>query len=245
MPADEIVKRLKGLKLGITSPGSTTDTMARTLFKARGMDPDQMVQLQPLGGGSNMLAALEKGLTDGFVWSAPQPQIAEKKGIGVIVIDPFERTVPEVIDVPYEVMALNKATIKENEDVIRKSIRAMTKGMKFAQEHPGGNAQDHAGALSKLRSGCAADRLEELRQGVSEIAGDSGRAVRQYAALAQHHGQVTHNTKYEDVVTNTLGSAGSQRHTRPVACRRDMAGWDREVDLLGVRRPAPEAWPRR
>lgn len=60
MPVDEKIRRMKGLRIGITSPGSTTDTMARTLFKARGMDPDQTVQLQPLGGGSNMLAALEK-----------------------------------------------------------------------------------------------------------------------------------------------------------------------------------------
>jgi NitT/TauT family transport system substrate-binding protein len=136
MPIDEKIKRLKGLRIGITSPGSTTDTMIRTLFKARGMDPDQMVQLQPLGGGSNMLASLEKGLTDGFVWSAPQPQIAVKKGIAEIVIDPFDRAVPEMIDVPYEVMAINRTTAKENEDLIRRSIRAMTKGMKFAREKP-------------------------------------------------------------------------------------------------------------
>ena len=136
MPVDEKIRRMKGLRIGITSPGSTTDTTIRTLFKARGMDPDQMVQLQPVGGGSNMLAALEKGAIDGFVWSAPQPQIAVQKGIGVIVIDPFDRVVPEMIDVPYEVMGINRATAKENEDVIRRSIRAMTKGMKFTQEHP-------------------------------------------------------------------------------------------------------------
>jgi NitT/TauT family transport system substrate-binding protein len=82
MPVDEKIRRMKGLRIGITSPGSTTDTTARTLFKARGMDPDQTVQLLPLGGGSNMLAALEKGAADGFVWSAPQPQIAVQKGIG-------------------------------------------------------------------------------------------------------------------------------------------------------------------
>jgi NitT/TauT family transport system substrate-binding protein len=136
MSVDEKIRRMKGIRIGITSPGSTTDTTIRTLFKARGMDPDQMVQLQPLGGGTNMLAALEKGATDGFVWSAPQPQIAAQKGLADIVIDPFDRVVPEMIDVPYEVMAINAALAKQNEDVIRKSIRAMTRGMKFTQENP-------------------------------------------------------------------------------------------------------------
>ena len=136
MSVDEKIRRMKGLRIGITSPGSTTDTTVRTLFKARGMDPDQTIQLLPLGGGSNMLAALEKGATDGFAWSAPQPQIAVGKGIAQIIIDPFDRVVPEMVDVPYEVMAVNRATAQENADVIRRSIRAMTKGMKFAHEHP-------------------------------------------------------------------------------------------------------------
>lgn len=136
MSVEEKLKRMKGLRIGITSPGSTTDTTIRTMFKARGMDPDQMVQLQPLGGGTNMLAALEKGATDGFVWSAPQPQIAVQKGIAEIVIDPFDRVVTEMVDVPYEVMAINGANAKANADVIRGSIRAMTRGMKFTAEQP-------------------------------------------------------------------------------------------------------------
>jgi NitT/TauT family transport system substrate-binding protein len=136
MSVDEKIKRMKGLRIGITSPGSTTDTTVRTMFKARGMDPDTTIQLLPLGGGSNMLAALEKGSTDGFAWSAPQPQIAQQKGIADIIIDPFDRTVPEMVDVPYEVMGINKDMAKANEDVLRRSMRALTKGMKFSHEHP-------------------------------------------------------------------------------------------------------------
>lgn len=136
MSVDEKIRRMKGLRIGITSPGSTTDTTIRSMFKARGMEPDQVVQLMPVGGGANMLAALEKGSIDGFVWSAPQPQIAVQKGIAEIVIDPFDRVVPEMIDVPYEVMGINGATFKQNEDLIRRSIRAMTKGMKFVRENP-------------------------------------------------------------------------------------------------------------
>ena len=68
----------------------------RTLFRARGIAPASTLRVPRLGGGSNMLAALEKGATDGFTWSAPQPQIAVQKGIGEIIIDPFDRVVPEL-----------------------------------------------------------------------------------------------------------------------------------------------------
>lgn len=135
-PIDERVKRMQGLKIGITSPGSTTDTGARVLFKARGYDPDTYVQLVPLGGGTNMLASFEKGLVDGFVWSAPQPQVAVQKGLGEIIIDPFDMDAPESADIPYQVMVVNRATMKANEDRLNRSVRALTKGYKFARENP-------------------------------------------------------------------------------------------------------------
>lgn len=132
-PIDERVKRMQGLKIGITSPGSTTDTGARVLFKARGYDPDTYV---PLGGGTNMLASFEKGLVDGFVWSAPQPQVAVQKGLAEIIIDPFDMDAPESADIPYQVMVVNRTTMKANEDLLNKSVRALTKGYKFAKENP-------------------------------------------------------------------------------------------------------------
>lgn len=136
MSVDEKIKLMKGLRFGITSPGSTTDTAIRTMLKSRGVEPDQALQLQPVGGGSNMLAALEKGTIDGFIWSAPQPQVAANRGLGEIIIEPFGGKVTEMNGVPYLVMAVNGATFKQNEDEIRRTIRALTKAMKFAHEKP-------------------------------------------------------------------------------------------------------------
>ena len=202
MSTEEKLRRMKGLRIGITSPGSTTDTTVRSMFKARGMDPDQTIQLQPLGGGANMLAALEKGATDGFAWSAPQPQIAVQKGIAEIVIDPFSGAVPEMVDVPYEVMAVNRATAKENEDVIRRSIRAMTRGMKFAQEHP-----DEA--LKILQAHFPAYDQEVLKKvwaNYRKALPTSPVIPRQYFDNTQRWLNITaktpFNTKYEDVVQN-------------------------------------------
>lgn len=136
MSVDEKIKLLKGLRFGITSPGSTTDTAIRTMLKSRGIEPDQALQLQPVGGGSNMLAALEKGTIDGFIWSAPQPQVAAERGIGEIIVEPFGGKVTEMNGVPYLVMAVNGTTFKQNEDDIRRTMRALTKGMKYAHKHP-------------------------------------------------------------------------------------------------------------
>lgn len=136
MPIDEKVKRMQGLRIGISSPGSTTDTVVRTLFKARGMDPDKVLQLQPLGGGSNMLAAVEKGITDGFAWSAPQPEIAELKGLGKIAINPLKGEVPEMRGVPYQSLATTRQIYDKKPDEMLRTMRALSKAMKFAQDKP-------------------------------------------------------------------------------------------------------------
>ena len=136
MPIDEKVSRLRDLKISITSPGSSTDTMLRTLLRARKVDPDQALKIIPTGGGSNMLAALEKSANDGFVWGAPQTLLAVKKGLGKIVIDPFKGEVPEVKDVPYIVITTTMDTVKNKSKELRAAVRALTHAMKFARDNP-------------------------------------------------------------------------------------------------------------
>ena len=81
MPLDERVKRLKGLRIATTGPGSGTDQFMRTLFVARGMNPDKEVTLQTLGDGGTMLAAMEVKAIDGFVLGAPTTNQAVQKGL--------------------------------------------------------------------------------------------------------------------------------------------------------------------
>jgi NitT/TauT family transport system substrate-binding protein len=136
MPVDEKIKRLTGLKLGITSPGSSTDVSIRKMLLARNMVPDQVVKLQPLGDGTAILAAFDKKLVDGFVFAAPVPEIVEARGLGKIVVNPMAREVPEQVGVPYAVMATSRATFAKKPEVIRASARAMTKALIFARDKP-------------------------------------------------------------------------------------------------------------
>ena len=60
MSLDEKIKRVKGVRIGITSPGSSTDEFMRTIMLVRGMDPSRDVQLQPIGIGAPMVAAMQR-----------------------------------------------------------------------------------------------------------------------------------------------------------------------------------------
>jgi NitT/TauT family transport system substrate-binding protein len=141
MPIDEKVKRLEGLKIGISSPGSSTDALIRSVLVARGYDPDKTVSLLPFGAGTSILAAFEKRLTDGVVYVAPIPEIIEQKGLGKTIINPFKNEVPELINVPYVVAATSRATLEKKPDLMRRAMRALAKAMDFAQTHPAETAK--------------------------------------------------------------------------------------------------------
>lgn len=138
MPVDEKVRRMRGLRIGITGPGSTVDTSVRALFKARGIDPDKEVQLLPLGAPANMIAAMEKGATDAFAYPAPWPAIAANRGLGKVIIDPFVDKIPEIKGVPFNIVAAGRETVSRNPDLVRKIVRAYARAMKFARDDPEG-----------------------------------------------------------------------------------------------------------
>nr|ACF98191.1 putative ABC-type nitrate/sulfonate/bicarbonate transport systems periplasmic components-like protein [uncultured bacterium 1114] len=136
MPIDEKVKRMKGMKIGVTAPGSGTDRFIRSVFVARGMKPDDNIQILALGEGNAILAAFEQGLADGFVYSAPIPQMAVAKGTGDIVFGAVSGDVPEFKDVPYVVFLTSKESLAAKPKVLEGAVRALTKAFKFIADKP-------------------------------------------------------------------------------------------------------------
>lgn len=135
MAMDDKIRRIKGLRIGITGPGSGTDDMARTIAITRGLDPDKDITIQPLGNGDNMLAALEKGLTDGFVFTSPIPETAVARGLGQIIVEPLNGDLAEANGVPYIILATNPQTIESKRPMLIAAVRAWTHAMKFTAEN--------------------------------------------------------------------------------------------------------------
>jgi NitT/TauT family transport system substrate-binding protein len=134
MSLDEKIKRVKGVRIGITSPGSSTDEFMRTIMLVRGMDPTRDVQLQPIGIGAPMVAAMQQGATDGFAFMSPFTNISVSRGIGQIIADPMTGELSEYRDVPYQVITTSRATLAAKRPLLLHVVRALTRAMKFAHE---------------------------------------------------------------------------------------------------------------
>jgi NitT/TauT family transport system substrate-binding protein len=134
MSLDEKIRRVKGVRIGITSPGSSTDEFMRTIMLVRGMDPSRDVQLQPIGIGAPMVAAMQAGSTDGFAFMSPFTDMAVSKGIGQIVADPMTGELPEYRDVPYQVITTSRATLAARRPLLQHVVLALTRAMKLAHD---------------------------------------------------------------------------------------------------------------
>jgi NitT/TauT family transport system substrate-binding protein len=136
MTPDDKIKRVRGLRIGITSPGSSTDEFMRTIMLVRGMDPDKDIHLQPIGIGAPMVVAMQQGSTDGFAFMSPFTDIAVSRGIGTIIADPMQDNLPEYQDVPYQVITTSRKTVETRRPILLASVRAMTKAMILCRDNP-------------------------------------------------------------------------------------------------------------
>ena len=135
-PFDDQVKRLHGLKIGITSAGSGTDQLMRSMFIGRGLDVDKQLELLPLGGGPPMMAALTQHAIDGFVFTAPLPQAAEAQGLGHTVISPFVGQIPELRGLTYMALVTSKDALKNKRPQLLALLKAMAKARKLVTDDP-------------------------------------------------------------------------------------------------------------
>jgi NitT/TauT family transport system substrate-binding protein len=138
MTTDEKVKRIAAadLTIGITTPGSATDDFMRSLLKARGYDPDKVVNLQPIGPGSALYAAFEKGTIDGFVWFSPFTDLAVVNKLGSQVLTPLRNQIPEMQGVPYLWLVTSRRTLATRRVELGKAIVAYTRALKLIADDP-------------------------------------------------------------------------------------------------------------
>jgi NitT/TauT family transport system substrate-binding protein len=146
MPVDDRVKRLRGLQIGISSPGASTDKVLRSFFASRGMDADKEISIKPLGNAETILTAFQQGAVDGFVYSAPVPDLARTRAPSTIVIDPLAGDVPEFQDAPFAALCTSRETIEKKRAPLLATVRAFAKAMKFIAANP-----DETGAITRSR----------------------------------------------------------------------------------------------
>lgn len=128
-PLKERLAALKGLRIGMTRPGSLTDKQVRHLLRQGGLTADDAT-IVAIGGPPNLISALDQGAIDGFAISVPHYQIAAKRHGAVIWVDNTRGDDPSVD--PFMMESI--LTTREYADAHPETVAAMVRAVDRAVE---------------------------------------------------------------------------------------------------------------
>ncbi|HEY3306186.1 MAG TPA: ABC transporter substrate-binding protein [Candidatus Binatia bacterium] len=114
---------LKGKKIAISSFGSLTDFLVRSIMKKKGLSPDRDVSFLQIGGDAERLAALNQGVADAAAISYPGYARAQKLGFAMLWDSSKE------INYPWMEIVTRRATIQRDRDVVLNYMKAHLEGI--------------------------------------------------------------------------------------------------------------------
>jgi len=127
-PLAERLQALKGLKIGMTRPGSLTDKQVRHLLRQGGLTEDD-AQIVAIGGPPNLLSALDQGAIDGFAISVPHYQIAAARHGAVVWVDNTRGDDPSIDPFMMESILTTREYAADHPDVVAAMVRALDRAV--------------------------------------------------------------------------------------------------------------------
>jgi len=128
---------IKGLKVGITAPGSSSDFFVRHYLSRNGV-PESAVSLIGVGSGAAAVAALEQGKIDLLVNYDPAATLISERKIGRILIDARSDAGARQVYgglYPTSVMYANRSFLEQRPQDAEKIVRAEQMALRFIAEH--------------------------------------------------------------------------------------------------------------
>jgi len=171
-------KDLKGMKIGVTAPGSSTNMFVNNLLAKDGLKPSDVV-IVGVGTGAGAVAAMEKGEIDALVNLDPVVTQLEATGKFVPVVDSrTEKGMKEVYGGDYHasVIYVQDEFIKKNPNTVQAVVNAMVRANRWIakatpqqivdlmpDEYKAGNPSLYKEALLKNMIGYSEDGTLSLK----------------------------------------------------------------------------------
>lgn len=115
---------LKGKKIGVSSLGSLTDFLVRSIAKKKGLNPDRDITLISTGGSdSERVMSLKSGAVDGAALSHPGYGLARKMGYTMLWDSAKE------LDYPWMEITTRRSLIKSDRELVMQYLKAHLEGI--------------------------------------------------------------------------------------------------------------------
>lgn len=194
---------VRGLRIG-AAPGPVDGL--KQLLKRAGIDPQRDLQIGPVPGvagdkasfGLMAAKALEERRIDGFWANGMGAEVAERQGIGTVVLDVRREGPPEVKGYTFPALACTDETVRKRPELARVAIDAVHKAQLALKEDP-----QRASAIGRrLFPPIEAELIAELirRDAPYYQHGISKRTVEGMNRFARDMGLLSREVEFGDVV---------------------------------------------
>lgn len=156
------LKDLKGLRIGITSPGAASDTYVEYFMHLAGLNAKKDAKLISIGGNAELVSSMKAGQIDAFMISPPAGQQTEAQGAGQIVLSAAAGQIPSLPTFPYEILATTTTYAAQHPAIVKDVATALAEGGDLMYSNP-------AKALSDLEAHFSTVSPAQMKLAVKEI----------------------------------------------------------------------------
>jgi NitT/TauT family transport system substrate-binding protein len=123
---------LKGKKIGVSQFGGTSDLAARLVLKNFSVEPERDALIIQIGSEGTRMAALRVGSVAAIIVPVPAVVLLKRDGFNELSF------VGDVVEFASNGYATTDQRIKEHPQEVKKVLRALYRGLRFAKENPEG-----------------------------------------------------------------------------------------------------------
>ncbi|TJV46025.1 MAG: ABC transporter substrate-binding protein [Mesorhizobium sp.] len=128
----------KGIRCGVTSPGSITDGFARQVISTLGLNPNTDAQIVPTQSTENAVSAAANGAIDAFVALPPNIDQAVAKIGAVPIFSVTKDEVPGFKSLGGFIIEARAQDVENNPALFQALINAEVRGLRYIIENPEG-----------------------------------------------------------------------------------------------------------
>jgi len=126
------VPELRGKRIGVSQFGGTSDLSARLALKHFGVEPEKDALLIQIGAEGTRMAALRAGSVSAIIVPVPAVAILKREGFNEVSF------VGDVVEFASNGYSTTDQRIKEHPQEVRKVVRALYRGLRYAKDNPAG-----------------------------------------------------------------------------------------------------------
>ena len=126
------VAELKGKRIGVSQFGGTSDLSARLALRHYGVEPDKDALLIQIGAEGTRMAALRAGSVAAIIVPVPAVAVLKREGFNEVSF------VGDVVEFASNGYTTTEQRIKEHPQEVKKVVRALYRGLRYAKENPEG-----------------------------------------------------------------------------------------------------------